>query len=251
MVKYGFFNSVNGDRLYNADDVSEFFKGVLSDGIFKWYRDSLEVVPGGGMTVQVLPGKAMLNSKYLHNTSALSLNISNSESSRTDLVVAFCDSFNRICGITVIENATTDPDSDSYKSIILAKISVTSSTAEILDTDIQDLREGKWVNLTALQSGIEEMIYSINTATYDSNISKYKININSMGYIPEQCTDIELYINGIKTRYGTDYTYSEELNNQYVVLENTGNYSYMINHSQASDQYFTIRFFKDTAMDNI
>lgn len=251
MIKYGFFNSVNGDRLYNADDVSEFFKGVLTDGIFKWYRDCLEVVPGGGMTVQVLPGKAILNSKYLHNTSALSLNISNSESSRTDLVVAFCDSFNRICGITVIENATTDPDRDFYKSIILAKISVTSSTAEILSEDIQDLRDGHWVNLTALQSGIEEITYSINTAIYDSSISKYKININSMGYIQEQCTDIELYINGIKTRYGTDYTYSEELNNQYVVIENTGNYSYMINHSQASDQYFTIRFFKDTAMESI
>ena len=35
MIRYGFFNSESGDRVYNADDFSNFFEGVIGDGIFK------------------------------------------------------------------------------------------------------------------------------------------------------------------------------------------------------------------------
>ena len=37
MIKTGFFNSINGDRGYNADDMSDYFKGLLTDGVFKNY----------------------------------------------------------------------------------------------------------------------------------------------------------------------------------------------------------------------
>ena len=33
-IKYGFFNSVSGDRKYNADDISNYFLKLISDGVF-------------------------------------------------------------------------------------------------------------------------------------------------------------------------------------------------------------------------
>lgn len=30
-VTYGFFNSVNGDRKYNADQMSSYFEGLVTD----------------------------------------------------------------------------------------------------------------------------------------------------------------------------------------------------------------------------
>lgn len=33
-VKYGFFDSVNGDRKYSADDISNYFLKLISNGVF-------------------------------------------------------------------------------------------------------------------------------------------------------------------------------------------------------------------------
>ena len=33
MWSYGFYNSVNGDRLYNAQQMSELFEGLITDGV--------------------------------------------------------------------------------------------------------------------------------------------------------------------------------------------------------------------------
>ena len=34
MLKYGFFNSVSGDRKYDADDISNYFVKLISNGVF-------------------------------------------------------------------------------------------------------------------------------------------------------------------------------------------------------------------------
>lgn len=33
-VTYGFYNSLNGDRKYNAEQVSSLFDGLIIDGVF-------------------------------------------------------------------------------------------------------------------------------------------------------------------------------------------------------------------------
>ena len=57
-LEYGFFNSVGGDRKYNADDMSSYYQGLISDGVVNHYEDSMQVISGEGMNVIVSKGRA-------------------------------------------------------------------------------------------------------------------------------------------------------------------------------------------------
>ena len=58
---YGFFNSLNGDRKYTAEQLSSIFDGLITDGVFDSIGDILATVPGSGMQVIVKSGKAWFN----------------------------------------------------------------------------------------------------------------------------------------------------------------------------------------------
>ena len=81
-VTYGFFNSVlvNGmqDRRYNADQMSTYFKGLISDGVYQNVGGGLQVRAGEGMTVQVMPGRGVFDSRWLENDSVLDIPLDSS-----------------------------------------------------------------------------------------------------------------------------------------------------------------------------
>jgi len=56
--KFGFFNSINGDRKYLATDISQAFDVAVSTGL-QAIPDSFKIVPNDGMTVKMLPGGCM------------------------------------------------------------------------------------------------------------------------------------------------------------------------------------------------
>ena len=58
-VTCGFFNSSNGDRKYNADQMSSYFEGLVSDGVYENVGDALIVKAGDGMQVIVGEGRAI------------------------------------------------------------------------------------------------------------------------------------------------------------------------------------------------
>ena len=68
MMKCGFFNSVDEDRLYNADDISLFFNHLFTDGVMSLPEDALQVTAGTGLSVRAAPGIGMIQSRYLYNT---------------------------------------------------------------------------------------------------------------------------------------------------------------------------------------
>ena len=69
MLKTGFFNSVDGDRKYSADDLSSFFVKLISDGVFPNPSNNLKVVAKSGLTVTVKEGFGFIKAKYAENTS--------------------------------------------------------------------------------------------------------------------------------------------------------------------------------------
>lgn len=69
MLRSGFFNSQNHDRMYNATDFNELISTIKSDGIDN-YGDKLEVSAGQGLSVQVSTGKCFFNNHWLFNDSA-------------------------------------------------------------------------------------------------------------------------------------------------------------------------------------
>ena len=64
-VSYGFYNSKNGDRKYNASHLNTLFDGVIQDGVFQTIGDTLAVVPGGGLSVNVKSGKAWFKNSWI------------------------------------------------------------------------------------------------------------------------------------------------------------------------------------------
>lgn len=74
-VTYGFYNSLNKDRMYNAEQMSSIFNGIITDGVFSTIGDSLMTVAGTGMQVIVKPGRAWFNSTWTLNDAQLPLDV--------------------------------------------------------------------------------------------------------------------------------------------------------------------------------
>lgn len=70
-VTYGFYNSLNGDRKYNAEQVSSLFDGLIIDGVFASIGTAFAVKAAGGLTVNVGIGKAWFDHTWTVNDSIL------------------------------------------------------------------------------------------------------------------------------------------------------------------------------------
>lgn len=70
-VSSGFFNSLNGDRKYNAAQMSAIFDGLIIDGVFASIGTAFAVKAAGGLTVNVGVGKAWFDRTWTVNDSIL------------------------------------------------------------------------------------------------------------------------------------------------------------------------------------
>lgn len=70
-VSSGFFNSLNGDRKYNAAQMSAIFDGLIIDGVFASIGTAFAVKAAGGLTVNVGIGKAWFDHTWTVNDSVL------------------------------------------------------------------------------------------------------------------------------------------------------------------------------------
>lgn len=210
-IKYGFFNSVNGDRTYNADDFNYFFQGIVSDGVFRLYKNELEVEPKTGMTVRVLTGKAICKERYVENTAALDLAIRGGDTqARIDAIVIGTDLEERTCGIYVKEGtpATTPTapnllDNANSKELALAYITVSANATTISANNITDKRADVtacgWVKLTNTSIALTTYQNTVPTSGNDS-----VIDIGIQEYDSEHDT-IFVYKNGLILQETTDY----------------------------------------------
>lgn len=85
----GFFNSQNGDRKYNAEQMSSIFDGLIKDGVYDTIGDIFAVTPGTGMQVLVGSGRAWFDHTWNNNDAQYPLAITAADVSlpRYDAVV--------------------------------------------------------------------------------------------------------------------------------------------------------------------
>lgn len=88
-LTFGFYDSLNHDRLYNAQQMSAIFDGIINDGVFASVGSHFSVVPGTGMHVLVKSGRAWFNSTWTLNDSDIDLTIAAADTllGRIDTVV--------------------------------------------------------------------------------------------------------------------------------------------------------------------
>lgn len=93
-VTYGFYNSRNNDRLYDAVQMSSIFDGIIRDGVLQHVGQQLMVKESSGMTVTVGTGRAWFNHTWTYNDAILPLTLDEPEhvQNRIDAVVLEVDS---------------------------------------------------------------------------------------------------------------------------------------------------------------
>ena len=92
-VTSGFFNSLNGDRKYNAEQMSAIFDGIINNGVFANIGTVFAVKASTGLEVMVGSGRAWFNSAWLYNDTPLPVALEQSELvlNRYDAVVIEID----------------------------------------------------------------------------------------------------------------------------------------------------------------
>ncbi len=143
MLEYGFYNSLNGDRKYDAEDFTRIFDGIIGDGVFQSVGQAFTVTASGGLNVTVAPGKAWFDHTYTYNDSAtgLSLAANNSLLDRIDAIVLDVDRDSRTNSIHVVQGPTSSSSRPTLNSHQwpLAFVTVRAGASSIAASDITNM----------------------------------------------------------------------------------------------------------------
>lgn len=149
-IKSGFFNSLNHDRVYDADDINSIFDGIITDGVFGNIGKRFAVTPGSGMSVNVGTGKARFHQIFVENDANLVLQIPQSDVllNRIDAVVIRVDRTmsGRTGNIVVLKGmpsqnpiAPTLSNDNQIWNMPIAYINVKANVNKVNSSDIQYL----------------------------------------------------------------------------------------------------------------
>lgn len=105
-VTYGFYNSIKGDRKYNALQMSSIFDGIIEDGVYMTIGDALAVKQSSGMTVTIGEGRAWFDHTWTLNDSLYPITLDAS-----DVLLS------RIDAIVLEVNANTTTRANSFKIV--------------------------------------------------------------------------------------------------------------------------------------
>lgn len=78
-ITSGFFNSIDGDRKYNAEQMSAIFDGIINDGIYASIGTAFVVNANSGNDIIVGKGRAWFNSTWVYNDAPLPMTTDISE----------------------------------------------------------------------------------------------------------------------------------------------------------------------------
>ena len=149
-LTYGFYNSYNHDRVYDAEQFSSFFDGIIDDGVFEAYGKQFHVDPTdpASMKVTVDSGRAWLDHTWTLNTSKYSLTVSTADTvySRIDAVVIEVNKTDRKNYLKIIKGTpAASPVRPTLASTstkiqhVLAYINVAKNATSITATNITNM----------------------------------------------------------------------------------------------------------------
>ena len=152
LISGGFFDAVDSDRLYSADQMNQPYKKLVHDGINREADGSapgFAVTAGGGMNVLVATGNAMIGGKWAENKAVQTIAVAGntSGSARIDSIILQCDKSRAVRAVQIVyrQGTTTAPDlvsDDDVTELRLANIRVPSAASAIASENITDTRGG-------------------------------------------------------------------------------------------------------------
>lgn len=75
----GFWNSIDGDRTYSAEDMAIPFEGIITEGVFANWGDAFKATVTDEKTIAIGSGKAWFSKKWVQNDSVYLMQINVSE----------------------------------------------------------------------------------------------------------------------------------------------------------------------------
>lgn len=209
----GFFNSLNGDRKYNAQQLSRIFEGLITDGVYESVGNKLAVQPNSGMTVQINTGRGWFFGHWVNNDSEYLFVLENADV----LLKRYC----AVC-IRVDENIeyrsavpylkysefATDPvkpemeRTETVREYCLAYILIPAGATEITAADIEDTRG--YTDLCGWVTGLIEQVdthtlYTQWQALWDKFMADKEAQAES--YMTSQSEELEAW----KVEQQTDF----------------------------------------------
>lgn len=206
MVTSGFFPSVNGDRVYTAEQFSQMFRHIITDGIFKEYEDEL-ASEGVGLTITIKPGRAWINGVWIENDTDETINTSNLTIGTNYILALRVDKPNRICSFVTTtslgENdyqlATFTRGASSIENYSDTRISTIGYATIMGGSDYLGIEGGTITGNLAIPTGhsltVNGAFIMNGTAHLNSNIRVSGEEGISWGYsLPEEASDGQMFI---------------------------------------------------------
>lgn len=201
MEKYSFFNDVDGDRVYYAEDFARHLATYFTNGIF---NNGCQVLANNDdMSVNLNIGSANINGYRYDNDAIKTLTIDNADGvlNRIDNIVLRWNLTERTITAQVVKGAFSDkpvaPDLQRTSTIYdlrIAKISVPAGTTEITQNLVTDTR--------FITSDCGNVISTVQTP----DTEKLFIQIQDIfdNTIDTMTTDFDTWFDHVKGQLSTD-----------------------------------------------
>ncbi len=172
MKRFGFFNSINGDRKYLASDISEALDVATTTGI-KQEEGVFEVTPYEDMTIKINPGSALIHGGFFTNPEdeLIELDMADGELNRIDRIAIRYDRFDRSIDTVVLKGTNalnpTPPTplrNENQFDLVLADIYIRKAATEILTSDITDMRESELCGYIGVKGAVSQLEFDAHLA---------------------------------------------------------------------------------------
>ena len=201
---YGFFNSVNGDRLYNAEQMSKLFEGLITNGVYETVANKLAVQVNGGMNIQIATGRGFFSGHWVNNDAVYPMEVEASDQvlNRYCAVCIKVDSTNAVRSAVPylkysdFATAPTKPTmerSESINEYCLAYVYIPAKATEITAANIEDTRFNK-----ELCGWVTGLIDQVDTTTlYEQWAAVFN------DFMTVNVDDFNAWINSMQTNFST------------------------------------------------
>ena len=143
-LTYGFYNSLNHDRKYDARQIGMLFDGLITDGVYRSIGRAFAVSVNSGMILNVAQGRAWFDHTWTLNDTIMTVTLPEAHSVYTKIVAVIIrvDKANRVNSIVCKEGtAGSEPKKPTMDKT--ANLSEYPLAYVTIDPGVTEIRPGK------------------------------------------------------------------------------------------------------------
>lgn len=177
-ITSGFFNSVSGDRRYNAEDFGRIFRGIITDGVFKGWGNKFYAQANNTRNIVVQSGRAWFWDTWIENDGnhTIVMDAADLLKPRWDVICFFVDKSSRTAGIRTKKGTAVDNpqkptllNNPTQREWALAYVYRATNDNTIIQSDVQSqvgMDATPWITAPLETLDMRAYISSIESAYF-------------------------------------------------------------------------------------